>query len=54
MKKIKTIFDNIGLPRLIIGLFFVGLVITSLVLGFDAGPLFSDVLRRWLMYGSWS
>ncbi len=51
MKKIKTIFDNIGLPRLIIGLFFVGLVITSLVLGFDAGPLFSDVLRRWLMYG---
>lgn len=51
MTTIKKIVDNIGLPRLIIGLFFVGLLITSLLLGFNYGSLFSDVLRRWLMYG---
>ncbi|MFA7406448.1 MAG: hypothetical protein WCY93_01240 [Anaerolineaceae bacterium] len=50
MKKVKTIIDNIGLPRLIIGLFFILLLITSLAVGFDPGVLFSDVLRRVLMY----
>jgi simple sugar transport system permease protein len=50
MTRIKTYFDNIGLPRLIIGLFFIGLVITSIVLGFDPASIFSDVLRRWLMF----
>ena len=50
MKKLKTIIDNVGLPRLIIGLFFILLLITSLAVGFDPGVLFSDVLRRVLMY----
>jgi simple sugar transport system permease protein len=50
MKNLRTIIDNIGLPRLIIGLFFIFLMITSLVVGFDPGVLFSDVLRRVLMY----
>jgi len=50
MKNIKTMVDNIGLPRVIIGLFFIGLLITSLAVGFEPGVLFSDVLRRVLMY----
>lgn len=50
MKKVKNIIDKIGLPRLIIGAFFVILLITSLAVGFDPGVLFSDVLRRVLMF----
>lgn len=50
MKGISKIVESIGLPRLIIGIFFVVLLITSLVVGFNPGVLFSDVLRRWLMY----
>jgi simple sugar transport system permease protein len=50
MSKVKTLFDNIGLPRLIIGLFFLSLVITSIVLGFNPANIFTDVLRRWLMF----
>jgi simple sugar transport system permease protein len=50
MTRVKTFFDNIGLPRLIIGLFFVGLVVTSIILGFNPAAIFSDVLRRWLMF----
>lgn len=50
MKKAKTIINNIGLPRLIIGLFFIVLLVTSLIVGFDPGVLFSDVLRRVLMF----
>ncbi len=34
MKTLKNIYENIGLPRLIIGLFFIFLVVTSIVLGF--------------------
>ncbi len=52
MKTLKNIYDNIGLPRLIIGLFFIFLVVTSIVLGFSPAALFSDVVRRWLMYGT--
>ncbi|NLN69378.1 MAG: ABC transporter permease [Chloroflexi bacterium] len=50
MKKLKTMLDKFGLPRLIIGLFFIVLLVTSLAIGFDPGVLFSDVLRRVLMF----
>ncbi len=52
MKTIKTIYENIGLPRLIIGLFFIFLIVASIALGFSSAAIFSDVLRRWLMYGT--
>ena len=52
MKTLKTFYDNIGLPRLIIGVFFILLVISSILLGFSPAALVSDVLRRWLMYGT--
>lgn len=52
MKTLKKIYDDIGLPRLIIGLFFVFLVVTSIGLGFSPAAIFSDVIRRWLMYGT--
>lgn len=52
MKAIKTVYENIGLPRLIIGLFFIFLVVASIALGFSPAAIFSDVLRRWLMYGT--
>ncbi|HBO34026.1 MAG TPA: ABC transporter [Anaerolineaceae bacterium] len=52
MKTLKALYDNIGLPRLIIALFFVLLVVASLLLGFSPAALFSDVVRRWLMYGT--
>ena len=50
MKNIKKFIGSIGLPRLIIGIFFIVLLVTSLAIGFNPGVLFSDVLRRWLMY----
>jgi simple sugar transport system permease protein len=50
MKKITNFINKVGLPRLIIGLFFIALLITSLAVGFDPGVLFSDVLRRVLMF----
>ena len=52
MKTLKKIYDDIGLPRLIIGLFFIFLVVTSIGLGFSPAAIFSDVIRRWLMYGT--
>ncbi len=52
MKALKTFYDNIGLPRLIIGLFFISLLIASILLGLSPAALFSDVVRRWLMYGT--
>lgn len=52
MKNLKTLYENIGLPRLIIALFFILLVVASLLLGFSPAALFSDVVRRWLMYGT--
>ncbi|MGI6250430.1 MAG: ABC transporter permease subunit [Anaerolineaceae bacterium] len=50
MKIWKTIVEKVGYPRLIIGAFFVLLVISALLLGLNPGDVFSDVLRRWLMY----
>jgi len=52
MKTLKNVYDNLGLPRLIIGLFFICLVVVSIILGFSPAALFSDVVRRWLMYGT--
>jgi len=39
MKTLKALYDNIGLPRLIIALFFVLLVVASLLLGFFTSSL---------------
>ena len=50
MKNFKKFIGSVGLPRLIIGIFFIVLLVTSLAIGFNPGVLFSDVLRRWLMY----
>ena len=50
MTNIKNIIEKVGLPRLIIGFFFVLLLILALALGLDAKFLFSDVIRRWMMY----
>jgi len=50
MKAYKAFIDRVGLPRLIIGAFFVFLVISALLLGLRPGDVFSDILRRWLMY----
>lgn len=51
MTKLKKALDVIGVPRLIIGLFFVVLVVTALSVGLNPASLFSDILRRWMMYG---
>lgn len=50
MTKLKKAIDIIGIPRLIIGLFFIALVITALAVGLTPSSLFSDILRRWIMY----
>lgn len=49
--KTKSIIDRIGWPRLIIGLFFLLLIIVSPVMGLNLTDVFSDVLRRWAMFG---
>lgn len=50
MKKVKTLIDNFGLPRSIILIFFIGLVVSSILLGLKPSSILSDVIRRWLMY----
>ncbi len=42
---------RIGWPRLIIGLFFVLLIVVSPFMGLKLTDVFSDVLRRWAMFG---
>ncbi|HZK29207.1 MAG TPA: ABC transporter permease [Clostridia bacterium] len=51
MSNIKQIIRQIGWPRLIIGLFFVLLVVVSPFMGLKLADVFSDVLRRWSMFG---
>ncbi|HPX93415.1 MAG TPA: ABC transporter permease [Bacillota bacterium] len=51
MSNTKQTIQRIGWPRLIIGLFFVLLVIVSPVMGLKITDVFSDVLRRWSMFG---
>lgn len=50
MKTWKALVEKVGYPSLIIGAFFIFLIISALLLGLRAGDVFSDVLRRWLMY----
>ncbi|MEA4812470.1 MAG: hypothetical protein VB108_07875 [Anaerolineaceae bacterium] len=50
MKKWKDFVDKIGLPRLIIGLFFLLLIVSALLLGLNSGMILSDIIRRWLMF----
>ena len=49
--KFKKILEQIGWPRLIIGLFFILLIVISPFLGLHLTDIFSDVLRRWAMFG---
>ncbi|MCK9246974.1 MAG: hypothetical protein M0P11_08505 [Anaerolineaceae bacterium] len=52
MKTLKNFYESFGLPRLIIAGFFILLVVASILLGFSPAVLFSDVVKRWLMYGT--
>ncbi|NLC41148.1 MAG: ABC transporter permease [Clostridiaceae bacterium] len=49
--KMKSVIDRVGWPRLIIGLFFLLLIIVSPIMGLNLTDVFSDVLRRWAMFG---
>ncbi len=49
--KIKSVYKNIGLPRLIIFLFFILVVIGAYAYGLGLPALMGNVLRRWGMYG---
>lgn len=50
MTGFKKFVEKVGLPRLIIGSFFIVLIIVALALGLNAPFLFSDIIRRWMMY----
>ena len=45
----RSFYDKAGLPRIIIGVFFIFLNILSILLGITFGPLMTDVLIRALM-----
>ena len=51
MNKAQDFIRRIGWPRLIIGLFFVLLIVVSPFMGLKLTDIFSDVLRRWSMFG---
>lgn len=51
MVKAKNLLQQFGWPRLIIGLFFVLLIVVSPIMGLSLTNVFSDVLRRWGMFG---
>ena len=50
MTGLKNFAEKAGLPRLIIGSFFIVLIIVALALGLNPQFLFSDIIRRWMMY----
>ena len=50
-EKINNIYENIGLPRIIIISFFVFMLIISAPLGLSVPNLLGDAIRRWAMYG---
>ena len=50
-EKIKKIVDIIGLPRLIVFLFFAAIVITAAVNEIDVASYFSSTLKYWGMWG---
>ncbi len=51
MRNLQSIIRRIGWPRLIIGLFFILLIVVSPLMGLKLTDIFSDVLRRWSMFG---
>jgi simple sugar transport system permease protein len=51
MEKIKDITNKIGLPRLIIGIFFIILCILAVPMNLNMATLFSDILVRFGMNG---
>ncbi|WP_312459090.1 ABC transporter permease subunit [Proteiniclasticum sp.] len=50
-EKLHKIYDNIGLPRIIIISFFLFMLIIALPLGLNVQSLLGDAIRRWAMYG---
>jgi len=50
-EKINSIYNNIGLPRLIIISFFLSMLIIAAPLGLSVSSLIGDAIRRWAMYG---
>ena len=50
-EKCKKVLDAIGLPRLIVFLFFLAIVITAAVNGIDVASYFSSTLKYWGMWG---
>lgn len=50
MTKVKKIVDFIGLPRLIVCLFFLAIVVTAAVNGIDVASYFSSTLKYWGMW----
>lgn len=50
-EKMKKAIDAIGLPRLIVFLFFMAIVLTAYVNGIDVASYFSSTLKYWGMWG---
>lgn len=50
-EKVNSIYNNIGLPRLIIISFFLSMLIIAAPLGLSVSSLIGDAIRRWAMYG---
>ena len=51
MSRMRLFMQRVGWPRVIIGLFFVLLVVASPLLGLKLTDVVSDVLRRWALFG---
>ena len=50
-EKLGDIYDNIGLPRIIITSFFLLMLAVAAPLGLNVPNLLGDSIRRWAMYG---
>ena len=50
-ERLKNIYENIGLPRIIIVGFFLSLLAAAGPLGLNVPNLMGDAIRRWAMYG---
>lgn len=50
-EKVNNIYENIGLPRLIIISFFIFVLILAVPMGLSVPNLLGDAIRRWAMYG---
>ena len=48
---VKGVVRQVGLPRIIIGGFFLLLLFTASGFGMDLMQIVSDIIRRWGMYG---